>query len=141
MQKAPGYKLYLYINCTFKSHGRYLWSEVNLHLTLLDSNSSVCFKHSNREKLKMMKVALLLLVFSIFSVSSKPAAQIQNCGFSQCNQNNFGGGGFGGGFPRIPVGFGGFRGFGGFGGLRGFGGFGATQNCQFSQCNQNNIGK
>merc|ERR1711962_981539 len=57
----------------------------------------------------------------------------QNCLGSRCNQNNLGGGGFGG-----------FRGgFGGYGG--GFGGFGQNfghaQNCVGSQCNQNNFGK
>merc|ERR1712002_143787 len=69
--------------------------------------------------------------------------QVQNCSGSNCNQNNFGAGGFipapapafpvfpSSAFvpaPEFPVG--------GFG--AGFGGFGATQNCANSNCNQNN---
>ena len=59
-----------------------------------------------------------LLIFAILfglanclpTIEKREAQNIQNCAFSKCNQNNLGGGGFGGrpsGFGGRPSGYGG----------------------------------
>ena len=74
----------------------------------------------------MSRTLLLLAIYNGLA-STLPVAQQQNCGNSQCNQNNFGGV-----FPAV-----GFPGA-GFPIATGFPVVGATQTCVGSTCNQNN---
>ena len=77
------------------------------------------------ERPKMSSPLLLLAMSGL--ASSLPVAQQQNCGNSQCNQNNFGGV-----FPAVGIPGAGFP------IATGFPVVGAAQNCFQSSCNQNN---
>ena len=77
------------------------------------------------ERPKMSSPLLLLAMSGL--ASSLPVAQQQNCGNSQCNQNNFGGV-----FPAVGIPGAGFP------IATGFPVVGATQTCVGSTCNQNN---